>query len=58
MLDTDHAVTVILDTAVFKHNGLALHPLKNDATTLISPYDLKKFVEVCGNRMVEIDFYE
>ena len=57
-LDSDVHVRVIIDKALFKDAKVAVHPLKNGATTVISSSDLKKFVESCGNQLVKIDFHE
>ncbi len=58
MLDTDQSVVVILDKSLFEKEAVGVHPLANNATTVISPQDLKKFVVVCGNPLVEINFHE
>jgi Ala-tRNA(Pro) deacylase len=47
--DTANRVTVILDEAMMKQAPLNYHPLKNDATTAISPDDLLKFIRSCGH---------
>jgi Ala-tRNA(Pro) deacylase len=47
--DTTNRVTVILDEAMMKQAPLNYHPLKNDATTAISPDDLLKFIRSCGH---------
>ncbi len=46
--DKDHLVQVILDNAMFAHERIGLHPLRNDKTTLITPQDAKKFAESLG----------
>jgi Ala-tRNA(Pro) deacylase len=49
--DAKHSVIVLLDKAILQHNLIGVHPLRNDATTLIAPNDLVKFIESCGNRL-------
>jgi Ala-tRNA(Pro) deacylase len=49
--DEKHSVTVLIDKTVLKHNSVGIHPLSNDATTLIAPNDLVRFIESCGNRV-------
>lgn len=49
--DTHHMVHVIVDEALMQQPTVGFHPLSNDATTLISSTDLKKFIESCGNSM-------
>jgi Ala-tRNA(Pro) deacylase len=47
--DTQNRVNVILDEAMMTKNPLNYHPLKNDATTALSPADLLTFVKSCGH---------
>lgn len=54
--DDAHAVNVILDKALFVHRELGFHPLSNDATTIISPQDLQKFVATRLNPYQILDF--
>lgn len=54
--DMDHKISVILDSALFSQHELGFHPLKNDATLIITPADLKKFIESCGNQSTIFDF--
>ncbi len=54
--DKDHVVNIILDEQLFDHQIIGVHPLSNDATTLLTPQDLKNFIESCGNPMRIIDF--
>lgn len=49
--DTGHCTTVILDKDLLAHELIGIHPLINNATTLISPTDLIVFIESCGNRI-------
>lgn len=50
--DVEHQVNVVLDTALFDHEQVGFHPLHNEATTLIKPADLKKFIEHLGNTII------
>jgi Ala-tRNA(Pro) deacylase len=47
--DTATRVNVILDDAMMRHTPLNYHPLKNDATTAITPDDLLTFIRSCGH---------
>ncbi len=51
MNDTEHAVNIILDEHIFEHDVIGVHPLLNDATTLLSPQDLATFITSCGNHI-------
>lgn len=52
--DQQHTVTVILDPRIFGYQYIGIHPLANDATTLLTPGDIKLFINSCGNRIVEL----
>ncbi len=54
--DTEHRVKVILDSALFDQELVGFHPLKNDATVVLDPRDLQKFIESCGNEFRTIEF--
>lgn len=56
--DQDHAVTVLLDNNLFSHTHVGFHPLINNATTVISPENLKKFIAGCGNKYDIINLNE
>jgi Ala-tRNA(Pro) deacylase len=47
--DTSNRITVILDEAMMHQSPLNYHPLKNDATTAITPQDLVTFIQSCGH---------
>ena len=47
--DKTNRVNVILDEAMMKLDPLNFHPLKNDATTSITPTDLLTFIKACGH---------
>ncbi|HEX2978405.1 MAG TPA: prolyl-tRNA synthetase associated domain-containing protein [Candidatus Babeliales bacterium] len=58
MHDTNHEVNVLLDKQIELAEKIGIHPLRNTATTLIGPEDLKKFIAYCGNQMATINFSE
>jgi Ala-tRNA(Pro) deacylase len=47
--DTTQRTNVILDEAMMRQTPLNYHPLKNDATTAITPDDLIAFIKSCGH---------
>jgi Ala-tRNA(Pro) deacylase len=47
--DRLNRINVILDEAMMRATPLNYHPLKNDATTSISPADLLTFIKSCGH---------
>ena len=47
--DRGQRATVILDAEMMAQSQLNYHPLKNDATTTISPPDLIAFIASCGH---------
>jgi len=55
MNDTEQQLTVVLDAEMMGLEPLNYHPLKNTATTAISPKDLLRFIEACGHRPEVID---
>lgn len=48
--DPENQVTVVLDTALMRHERLNFHPLENTATTTIARDDLVRFLCACGHR--------
>lgn len=52
MNDTEGRVTAVLDEGMFDFDPLNFHPLKNDATTQITPDDLLAFVRATGHEPV------
>ena len=54
--DKNKTVTILFDAELFNEDVIGFHPLKNDATTVVHPNDLKKFVVNCGNTILVIDF--
>ncbi|WP_416897565.1 MAG: prolyl-tRNA synthetase associated domain-containing protein [Minwuia sp.] len=55
--DTEGRVTAVFDKGMLELSPLNFHPLKNDATTQITPQDLLKFARATGHEPVisEID---
>lgn len=47
--DLEKHVKVILDTDVFTKEQVQFHPLINTATLVLSPNDVKKFIEATGH---------
>lgn len=58
IFDTEHKVTIILDSMLFDNTSIGFHPLRNTATTVISPQDLITFVKACNNIYTIINFKE
>jgi len=54
--DAERNVTLALDEALFAHDPVNFHPLRNDATTAISPADMVKFVRATGHEPIRIAF--
>ena len=54
--DPDRRVTLLLDEGLFAHDPVNFHPLRNDATTAISPAGLLRFVESLGRKPVRLAF--
>lgn len=54
--DPDRTVTLILDEALFAHDPVNFHPLRNDATTAISPGDMLKFIHALGRAPIRLGF--
>jgi len=54
--DTEHAVHVVLDKKIFDYDIIAMHPLVNNASVTLSPDDLVRFIEACGNKLLVFDF--
>ncbi|MBL8549928.1 MAG: prolyl-tRNA synthetase associated domain-containing protein [Hyphomonadaceae bacterium] len=47
--DTQRRVKLALDADLLAHDPVNFHPLRNDATTAISPRDLLKFLAATGH---------
>lgn len=54
--DVEKAVTLIIDKKLFDHAMVGFHPLRNTATTFVSPYDLQRFIEHVGHQYRIISF--
>lgn len=54
--DTERNVTLLLDEGLFAHDPVNFHPLRNDATTAVSPADLLKFCRATGHEPIRIAF--
>jgi Ala-tRNA(Pro) deacylase len=54
--DPERNVTLILDEALFAHDPVNFHPLRNDATTAISPVDMLRFVRSLGPEPIRLAF--
>jgi Ala-tRNA(Pro) deacylase len=54
--DAERSVSLILDEALLAHNPVNFHPLKNDATTGVSPADLLKFIKSLGREPIRLAF--
>lgn len=54
--DAGRNVTLMLDEGLFAHDPVNFHPLRNDATTAISPADLLKFARATGHEPIRIAF--
>ena len=51
--DPDQRVRLILDQSLFAHDPVNFHPLRNDATTALSPADLLRFLAALGRAPVQ-----
>ena len=54
--DPDQAVTLLLDDALYAHDPVNFHPLRNDATTAISPAGMTRFVSSLGRTPIRVAF--
>lgn len=54
--DPEQRVRLILDEALFAHDPVHFHPLRNDATIALSPADLLKFLRALGREPLRIAF--
>jgi Ala-tRNA(Pro) deacylase len=48
--DTSQRVNVILDQKMMEEELVSYHPLRNDATTTLTPDELLAFIRSCGHR--------
>ena len=49
--DPDHAVELILDESLWKHDSFQFHPLVNTSTLLISRTNLERFLAITGHEV-------
>lgn len=54
--DPEQRVTLVLDEGFFSHDPVNFHPLRNDATTAISPADLLTFIRALGREPIRLRF--
>jgi len=54
--DPERKVTLLLDEGFFAHDPVNFHPLRNDATTAVSPADLLKFIRALGREPIRLAF--
>jgi Ala-tRNA(Pro) deacylase len=54
--DPQRNVRLILDEGLFGHDLVNFHPLRNDATTALSPADMLKFARDTGHEPVRLAF--
>ncbi len=53
--DTDHQVKLILDKALWDHEFVWFHPLRNTASTRMRPDDILTFVKAMGHDPLILD---
>jgi len=56
--DTEAKVRLILDKALFEHEAVWFHPMRNTASTRVAPQDLIEFAKATGHPPTLIDFSE
>lgn len=56
--DSKNKVRLILDKALFDHEAVWFHPMRNTASTRITPQDIVTFAEATGHTPTLIDFSE
>ena len=54
--DTEQQVRVFLDANIMAAELVNFHPLRNDATTAITPDDLRRFIAACGHDVGNLKF--
>ncbi|WP_421788560.1 prolyl-tRNA synthetase associated domain-containing protein [Hyphobacterium sp.] len=54
--DNANRVSFVLDKALLEHDPVNFHPLRNDATTALSPGDLLVFARATGHEPLIVDF--
>lgn len=56
--DTDNRVRLILDKALFDHEHVWFHPMRNTASTCVASADLLRFADGTGHPATIINFNE
>jgi Ala-tRNA(Pro) deacylase len=56
--DKEKKVRLILDKALFDHDAVWFHPMRNTASTRVAPDDLIRFAEAAGHPPTVVDFSE
>lgn len=54
--DPERRVTLLLDEALLAHDPVNFHPLRNDATTAISPDGMMTFIRSLGREPIRLAF--
>lgn len=54
--DPERKVRLLLDEALLQHDPVNFHPLRNDATTAISPAALLRFLKALGREPIRLAF--
>ncbi len=54
--DSDRQVTLLLDEDLLAADPVNFHPLRNDATTALSPRDLLRFIAALGRAPIRLAF--
>jgi Ala-tRNA(Pro) deacylase len=54
--DPERRVTLLLDEALLAHDPVNFHPLRNDATTAVSPDGMLTFIRALGREPIRLAF--
>ena len=54
--DPERRVTLLLDEGFFRYELVNFHPLRNDATTAITPAGMLRFIESLGRTPIRLEF--
>jgi len=54
--DAEARVQLLLDEALFAHDPVNFHPLRNDATTAVSPEAMLAFARATGHEPIRLGF--
>ena len=54
--DRECKVRLVLDKALFEHEAVWFHPMRNTASTRMAPADIVRFAEATGHTPTLIDF--